>query len=263
MSHIHGKTGDALIASNLIEDCEDTWNETAVGGVALSVVTGKNGNAARASTTTIGATTLLMSEVVSLNLSTDIGVAFWVRSSVVTSAGDLRLMLDDTASVASPLENLQIPALTADTWTRVYIPYATPANLTAIISVGLYQQVDLADGTFDIDDVRSVKQATGIKSWSITYSGDVVETTDFADAGAKTFIAGGLGWTGSFDGLKDGIPLAFNSEVVLVLQESQTTGQNFIGDAFINEISSTGAVDSAIPYTYSFQGTGDLQLPTA
>jgi len=105
---------------------------------------------------------------------------------------------------------------------------------------------------------------TGARNWSITYSGDVVETTDFADSGVKTFIAGGSGWTGSYEVVKDGAPpQALLSTVSLSLKESATTGQLWTGSAIIQEISSTTAIDGVVVYSYSFQGTGALTVPTA
>ena len=44
-------------------------------------------------------------------------IEFWARSTVATSAGNLKILLDDTANCASPVETLSVPALVADTWT--------------------------------------------------------------------------------------------------------------------------------------------------
>lgn len=122
MAKIAGKNGNVYTTSLLVEDCEDTWDEQVVSGVALSTTTGKVGtNAARATTTSVGATTILMSETISKDLSEYDSIILWIRSSVNTAAGDLRILLDDTANCASPLEDLQVPALVANTWTRVLL----------------------------------------------------------------------------------------------------------------------------------------------
>ena len=34
---------------------------------------------------------------------------------------------------------------------------------------------------------------SGIKSWTLDYNSDALETTDFADAGVKSYIIGGSG----------------------------------------------------------------------
>ena len=43
----------------------------------------------------------------------------------------------------------------------------------------------------------------GIRSWSLDYTGDALETSDFGDSGHRTYIPGIDGWSGRFDGFKD------------------------------------------------------------
>lgn len=84
----------------------------------------------------------------SINLTAVDSIGCWIRSSVALSAGDFKLLLDDTAACTSPLESIDIPAISADTWTWVNVAIATPANLTAVVAVGLNQVVD--KGAFDL-----------------------------------------------------------------------------------------------------------------
>jgi hypothetical protein len=69
-------------------------------------------------------------------------------------------MLDNTASCASPLETLSIPALSADTWTFVRMSLANPETDTAIISVGLEYDSDIGAVTVWIDDISAVANDT-------------------------------------------------------------------------------------------------------
>ena len=87
-------------------------------------------------------------------------IEMWVKSTVATSAGNLKLLLDDSASCASPLETLSIPALTADTWTFVRMQMANPETDTAIISVGLEYDADIGAATVWIDDIVAVANDT-------------------------------------------------------------------------------------------------------
>ena len=87
-------------------------------------------------------------------------IEMWVKSTVATSAGNLKLLLDDSASCASPLETLSIPALTADTWTFVRMQMANPETDTAIISVGLEYDADIGAATIWIDDIVAVANDT-------------------------------------------------------------------------------------------------------
>jgi len=84
-------------------------------------------------------------------------IEFWVRSTVATSAGNLKILLDDTASCVSPLETLSVPALSADTWTFCRVALANPESDTAIISVGLEYDADLGACTVWLDDISVVK----------------------------------------------------------------------------------------------------------
>jgi hypothetical protein len=268
MAKIHGKGGDVYASAVVVEDCEDAWAEGgADAGSTASTTAGKVGtNAARATTVSVGASAILMNEAIgSTDYSAYTAAVLWARSSVASiAAGDLQLRVDDTAQTASPLESLDLGAMTtADTWYRHLKKFTTPANLTAVISVGLGQVNDLADGTFDVDDVRFVKQIAGINAWSISYAGDVAETTDFAASGVRSYIAGPTGWSGSFSGYKDGAPLGIDTEVVMAFQEGTGTGQSYIGNVIITNLTDDVSSDGAITYSYTFNGTGDLQVPTA
>ena len=79
---------------------------------------------------------------------------------MATSSGNLKLLLDNTAACASPLETLSIPALSADTWTFVRMALANPETDTAIISVGLEYDADLGACTVWIDDISAVENDT-------------------------------------------------------------------------------------------------------
>jgi len=87
-------------------------------------------------------------------------IELWARSTVATSAGNLKILLDDTASCASPLETLSVPALTADTWTFCRVALANPESDTAIISIGLEYDSDLGACTVWLDDISVVKNDT-------------------------------------------------------------------------------------------------------
>ena len=107
---------------------------------------------------------LISDSITSKNISGYDYIEMWVKSTVATSAGNLKLLLDDSASCASPLETLSIPALSADTWTFVRMQLSTPELDTAIISVGLEYDSDLGACTVWVDDITAVKNDTA--EWS-------------------------------------------------------------------------------------------------
>jgi len=104
----------------------------------------------------------------------------------------------------------------------------------------------------------------GMKSWTVDYTSDALETTDFADVGLKTYIAGLSGWSGSFEGNKDGAAaLTVGTSYVLHLRESATTTQRYSGTAIITGLHGSASVDGVVTQSFDFQGTGALVPPTA
>jgi len=99
---------------------------------------------------------LATDSITSKNLSGYDYIEFWVKSTVATSAGNLKLHLDDTANCASPVESISIPALSADTWTFVRDKVDNPELCSAIISVGLEYDSDLGACTVWLDDISAV-----------------------------------------------------------------------------------------------------------
>jgi hypothetical protein len=145
--------------TTIIEDCEDAWNEYLNGNVTSTLETSdvKAGSGAAKLAVAAGAAAgeiLATEAITSTDLTGVSHVSVWVKATKNVDAGDLQLLLDDHASCASPLEAVDIPALTANTWARVSIALADPSALTAIISVGIKMVVDLGAFTLYIDDVR-------------------------------------------------------------------------------------------------------------
>jgi len=90
----------------------------------------------------------------------------WIKSTVDTASGNLQILLDDTASCASPLESLDVPALSADSWTYFRVKLANPETDTAIISIGFKQTgTDLGACTVFLDDLKVVQSDTAV--WEI------------------------------------------------------------------------------------------------
>lgn len=143
----------------VIENCEDAWDELVDGDVTSTADTSdyKVGSASAKLVVgdACGAGDILATEAISsTNLSSKLYIQFWLKSSVALDAGDLQILLDDTAQCASPIKSLDIPALDADTWSPVIIALGDPSGLTAIISIGLKMVTDKGAFTVRIDDVR-------------------------------------------------------------------------------------------------------------
>lgn len=150
-----------LAQDPIIEDCEDTWNESADPDVTVEVdgADKKVGVNSLKLTVAAGASAgdVLATEAIGpLNLTARKEMTAWVKSSVALNAGDVQILLDDTAACASPVETLNLPAILVDTWTKVNLKFVTPANLGAIISVGVKMVVDKGAFVLRLDDLRGV-----------------------------------------------------------------------------------------------------------
>jgi len=152
------------ISYTRLHDCGTTFDEKTDSDFTQSLDTKdkKQGTQALKMVIASGASAgdFVTDSITSKNISGYDYIEMWVKSTVATSAGNLKLLLDDSASCASPLETLSIPALSADTWTFVRMQLSTPELDTAIISVGLEYDSDLGACTVWVDDITAVKNDT-------------------------------------------------------------------------------------------------------
>lgn len=154
----YASTGGAV--GFAIHECEDNWdNQTGV-SCASETTTYKVGSKSQKFTFATGFTTgLIATDVItSINISKYEGASFWIRSSIDLRASDLALLLDDSATCASPQETLVIDKpLRAATWYFINLTFVTPSNLTAVISVGIQANRDFGVCSILIDDIRATK----------------------------------------------------------------------------------------------------------
>ncbi len=268
MAHISGKVGNVYTSGLLVDDGETAWvtavgaNWTCTADATVYKVGAKSAKmviAAAASADDLLAT----SDWTGKDLSTYDGLYWWAYSTVATAAGDFQIAIDETAACAGPEEYLNFPSLEVNTWKQCFARFAAATTTRdLIISIGLHMVTDKT-ATIYVDDVEALAIIDGIKAWNIDYTVDTLETTDFASAGLKEYIAAGSGWAGSFDGYKDGVPLSIGSEVYLILGESTTAYQNWIGKAILTGVHPSVAHDGVVSYSYDFQGTGLLTIPGA
>ena len=152
------------VSSTRIHACATTFDEATDGDFtqALDTKDRKQGTQALKLTIAAGASAgdFVSDSITSKDISGYDTIEMWVKSTVATSSGNLKLLLDNTASCASPIETLSIPALSADTWTFVRMSLANPETDTAIISVGLEYDSDLGACVVWIDDISAVANDT-------------------------------------------------------------------------------------------------------
>jgi hypothetical protein len=177
------------VTSKRIHECNATFDEKTDSDFTQSLDTQdrKQGNQSLKMVIAAGASAgdFVTDSITSTDLSKYDYVELWVKSTVATSAGNLKLLLDDSASCASPLETLSIPALSADTWTYCRIALSNPETDTAIISVGFEYDADLNACTVWLDDIKAVVNSSAVwdrlphNLWSVDRaSRDLVFTSD-------------------------------------------------------------------------------------
>ena len=133
-------------AGDEVHPCNRQFDET-THGEFTQLVQDEDVKRSQALTLTIGsgaeAGDKVTDSIDSLDMSGHTHLEFWIKSTVPTTSGQLRILLDDTAACASALETVYVPALTADTWTYARVALATPEKDTAIISVGFQYAAQL------------------------------------------------------------------------------------------------------------------------
>ena len=152
------------ISSTVLHSCNAAFDETVDSDITVTVDTEDKKRGTGSNKFVIaGAATggeIATDSIASKDISKYDYLECWVKSTVATSAGNLKILLDDSASCASPIETLEVPALTANTWTYVRMALANPETDTAIISIGLEYDADLNACQVRLDDIKVVENDT-------------------------------------------------------------------------------------------------------
>ena len=152
------------ISSTVLHSCNAAFDETVDSDITVTVDTEdkKRGTGSNKFVIAAGASAgdIATDSIASKDISKYDYLECWVKSTVATSAGNLKILLDDSASCASPIETLEVPALTANTWTYVRMALANPETDTAIISIGLEYDADLNACQVRLDDIKVVENDT-------------------------------------------------------------------------------------------------------
>ena len=152
------------ISSTLLHSCNAAFDETVDSDITVTVDTEDKKRGTGSNKFVIaGAATggeIATDSITSKDISKYDYLECWIKSTVATSAGNLKILLDDSASCASPKETLDVPALAADTWTYVRMALSNPELNTAIISIGLEYDADLGACQVRLDDIKVVENDT-------------------------------------------------------------------------------------------------------
>ena len=166
-----------ILIDSIIHACNVVWDELVDGDVTASVDTSifSGGSLKLVVAAGCGAGDILATDsITSLNIADCDELLITVYSTVALSAGDLQVLLDDTALCASAVESLNIPATSAYTKTTHVISLANPSSDSAIISVGIKMVTDKGAFTLYVKDIKAQHSLTRLYQelnpnlWNIT-----------------------------------------------------------------------------------------------
>jgi len=149
-----GQIGSKL----LVDSCESAWTPNAeVTATADSTTTVIGTNASKLVIGVNFTTGIAAYSVVSaMNLSTHSSIGFYFKSTTALTAGQYEFVLGENVDHATTVENIDIPAIDANTWYYINLSYAgSTASRDAIIWVGLNVVTDIGANTVYIDHIES------------------------------------------------------------------------------------------------------------
>lgn len=105
----------------------------------------------------------------------------------------------------------------------------------------------------------------GVKTWTLNLVGDALETTDYADAGQRTYIVGCKGWTGSCDVNWDTANTIDVGDLItnLIFTVVTTTELYTGAKAIVTGMSVSSDALGLVTMTVTFQGSGTCILTSA
>lgn len=189
---------DLISPNEVVCDCEDAW--TASANITTSNPTDwfRHGTKSVKFVVEDLFTTGLIGYVnfTSKNLTGYDYLHFYIKSSIDTASGDLQILLDDTDNCVSPLEEIDIPAISAGVDTEVFVKIATPSALTAVLSVGIKNTVDASCSVW-MDQIAAVSCFSG--TTADKFSTEVIYDTDESEVRfiASNFVNSIMAWNGT------------------------------------------------------------------
>ena len=151
-----------------LHNCNTAFDESVDSDFTVTADTEdyKTGSASNKIDIAVGASAgdKITDSISSVNLAKYDYIEFWIKSTAATSAGNLKIHLDNATVTAdgNDLESLNVPALTEDTWKYCRVALNNPHKDTAIVSIGLEYDSDLGACVVYLDDIKAVKNDTAV-----------------------------------------------------------------------------------------------------
>ena len=173
-----------------LDNGDDIWdNPGANHTLSLETTDKKEGTgSAEIDVATAFTTGLIGSEDIepAVDLTSYDSISLWIKSEVVTTAGQLQLIIDDSTGCGSASESIDLPVLTANKWKDVTVGISAGTARSAIACVGLNVATDLSIASstkINIDDIEVRGQITSlIILVANSVKGEPIDLTEPADA---------------------------------------------------------------------------------
>jgi len=118
-------------------------------------------------------------------------------------------------------------------------------------------------------DDSTYSAVASITDWSLEISADTIESTGMGATNHKTFLPGQYTWSGSSsahwndddtaqEALETGLIGADSTFYVKLYPVGTSSGDYWTGQIVVTSVSHSGALNSPIGFSFSFQGTGAL-----
>ena len=159
-----------------LDNCDTAWTANANVTQAQETSLMKEGAAAQKFTIGAAFTTGIAGyhAITSVDLHLYKKIYEWIKSDIATNAGDLQLVLDNTAGCVSPEKTFDVPALAAGVMTLCEWDCGDMSATGAIISVGLKVAVDKGAQVVTIDQVCLTGQSIfGLEAVAINPGDDL------------------------------------------------------------------------------------------
>ena len=154
----------AKVFPKVIDNCDVNWTAGTHGTPELDTGDKKEGSASVkiVVASAVAGDILATHDFTAINLVNHRSAQLWIKSSVNMVAGDLCLLIDEISACGGspPEEVLEVPALTANVWKQVTLALATPADLEAVISVGVEYNANPQDCNIWVDDIKAISSLT-------------------------------------------------------------------------------------------------------
>lgn len=161
-----------------LHSCDAVFDELKAGSFAITADTEdyKRGSASNKIVITSGSNGDSVTDTITtVNLTKYDYLEFWIKSSVDTAEGNLKIHLIDSTG---DTESLLVPALTANVWKYCRLEFVAPQTNIAITKIKFeYDANSIGDCTVFLDDIKAVKNdtATWVKlprdTWRIDKEG--------------------------------------------------------------------------------------------